>query len=277
MKVWPGGSSGGSPGPGRKKNDGGATRGKINGWSRAAQRRLVAWLWSVDATELAHVGDGWALTLTVGETPADSAQWHAARKAFQMRMTRGGATAQQWLVEWTRKGRPHLHMAVYGPGAELGRESLLHWLAVCDKNGWPVSARAQHIVPISGLTGWLKYISKHSSRGVDHYQRQGKPEGWETTGRLWGVAGDWPVLAPIEVELEAHQFHEYRRHVRRYQRAQLRAVGAHRAARMVGHRHGAKDGGAYMGVSGWIPEHVSLTLVELAAQKEVRLRFPDER
>lgn len=276
VRIWPGGSSAGFAGYGsadalrdRQK------RGTIKGWSIGAHRRLLAWLWSVDARELAGVGDGWALTLTVGETPATAADWHSARRAFHKRLERAGVTMQHWVVEWTRKGRPHLHMAAYGPG-DLSRVALVAWLEVCDAKGWPVLARAQHIVPISGLDGWLQYVSKHASRGIDHYQRQGAPEGWEKTGRLWGSFGEWPVVGAIELELHGPQFYRYRRLMYGYQRRRLIALGVkpYRAKR-IGGRARDQDKGAFMGVSGWIPEDVALSFVDLASEVKPVIKYDD--
>lgn len=275
LSVYPGGTSGGFAGPGVTPESRGDHSTTVRAWSAGSARRLVAWLWSVNPDGLAR-DDGWALTLTVGETPENAAVWHAARKAFQMRLNRDGAELQHWVIEWTAKGRPHMHMAVYGPG-DLSRTALMHWLDVCDKNGWPVSARAQHITPITGATGWLQYVSKHASRGVAHYQRLGAPPGWERTGRLWGKSDGWPVESPLVVDLESHEFHRYRRLVLAYQRRRMIRAGVkpYRANRL-GHRNGDRDKGAFMGVSGWVPEHISTMLVELAYQAEPRIIYDKE-
>ncbi|MGA8247375.1 MAG: hypothetical protein WB797_10750 [Nocardioides sp.] len=83
---------------------------------------------------------------------------------------------------------------------------------------------AQQVTPITGPVGWLKYLSKHAARGVRHYQRQGKPAGWDRTGRLWGHGGEWPAVEPLRVDLTTGQAWRLRRLVKRYAIAQARAA-----------------------------------------------------
>ena len=83
---------------------------------------------------------------------------------------------------------------------------------------------AQQVTPITGPVGWLKYLSKHAARGVRHYQRQGKPAGWDKTGRLWGHGGGWPEVEPLQMHLTTEQGHRVRRLVKRYAIAQARAA-----------------------------------------------------
>lgn len=272
VTIYPGGSSGGFAGTGRVAGDDGAKRGEIKGWTQGAQRRLVAWLWSINPDALDR-HDGWALTLTVGETPPSAAEWHALRRAFQARLKRHGVELQHWVVEWTAKKRPHMHMAVYGAG-RIDIVALVAWLELCDKRDWPVNTRAQHITPITGVSGWLKYVSKHAARGVTHYQRQGAPDGWDKTGRLWGHSGEWPIDEPLKLDLERHEFHEYRRLVLTWQKKRMQREGVPaKVWHKLGRQYGDRDKGAMMGVSGWIPDTVSLMLLELAYQKEVRIDY----
>jgi hypothetical protein len=79
----------------------------------------------------------------------------------------------------------------------------------------------------------LKYLSKHAARGVRHYQRQGKPVGWDKTGRLWGKGGDWPVVEPLRLQLTNDQAWRFRRLLKRHAIAQARtaAVGYERSGR----------------------------------------------
>src|SRR5690606_18362373 len=116
------------------------------------------------------------------------------------------------------------------------------------------------------------------ARGVSHYQRQGKPEGWERTGRLWGYVGQWPTVPPAEVIVTRQEFYRFRRLVRAWRvadaRAELKSAADPRrrraalrrlvsARRML--RHADPDLSRVRGVSEWIPEHLGLALLEVAA------------
>lgn len=239
VKILPGGTSGGFVGTRLLDYSDTPKRSTITGWTMATTRRLIAWLWSVNTDALGE--NGWALTLTVGFTPETSDDWHSLRKAFQERLKRRGFPQQQWLVEWTAKARPHLHMAVYGDG-RLDVIALIEWLDLCEKRGWDVVAKAQHIERISGATGWLKYISKHSARGVTHYQRETPPPGWEKTGRLWGHWGDWPVELAVESTVSDRHFWRFRRLQVQYQRARMRADAYRLACDCVGYKRTRSDG-----------------------------------
>lgn len=290
VRVFPGGVSGGFPGSGQRLTD--TKRGEIKGWTQGASRRLVAWLWSIDPSMLGD--NGWALTFTMGHTPDNSQQWHSARKALMKRLQRSGVTAQHWVIEWTAIGRPHLHMAVYGDTL-VSSHAMRAWLAICADYGWDVEPWAQHFVKIDGAPGWLEYLAKHASRGVRHYQRQGKPEGWDKTGRLWGHWGDWPTSLPVEVDLNDESFWRFRRLARSYLAAKMRArslalfslAGGEAdpdaaaallkssrriitAARRIGSNAGHAERGRYIGLSGWVPESDSVTLIN-ASLVESRL------
>lgn len=95
------------------------------------------------------------------------------------------------------------------------------WLEIASE--FAAGRRSQFVTPITGPTGWLKYLSKHAARGVGHYQREGSPAGWERTGRLWGYGGDWPVVEWETANLSPRQAVQARRMVQRYLVAQARA------------------------------------------------------
>lgn len=219
------GVSAGVAGPGRRPDDGGARRGDVVGWSVGAARRNTAWLQSVDGDGLPPVG--LALTLTMGGWPATSHEFHAARRAFLAAAAREGWVLQHWVVESTALGRPHLHLALYGGSARPSARwvLVLKWLRICDRRGWAVQDRAQTAEPITGLIGWLQYVSKHGSRGVSHYQRSTPVEGWETTGRLWGHTANWPTPPPLEYELSEAEFFRFRRLAVAVTRSRMRARG----------------------------------------------------
>lgn len=247
-----------------------APRGEIKGWTAATARRHTQWLWQVRADDLD--GAGFAITLTLRDTPASADEFHRMRRAWLMRVVRLGATRVHWVIEWQERGTPHLHAAVYFPPLTGGAFDARHaravvaWLDVCDAAGIDASWRSQDAKSIDGPLGWLKYLAKHASRGANHYQRQGAPDGWEKTGRMWGHTGDWPTTEPIVLDgLNNREFWRLRRLVRNWARNQAAASGDWQRLRYL-RRAGRPDNrhqSSYQGVSEWIPEDVSLRLVEL--------------
>lgn len=260
-----------------------SARGEVKGWTRAAVRRHTRWLYSVAPDEL-H-GAGFAATLTMRETPPDAAAFHRARRAFLMRLERTGLLRNHWVVEWQRRGTPHFHMALYWPEGEAPADLAAArgiivgaWLAVA--NGWGAEAAGQYVLPIAGPLGWLQYLSKHAARGVEHYQRQGKPAGWEKSGRLWGYGGEWPLQEPMKLQLSREGYWEFRRLVRAWRIADARAAlvaarddSARRSAvrRLQGARRMLSCNDRRLsevrGVSEWVPEDTAQSFVlHLAAQ-----------
>lgn len=263
----------------------GGKRGEVVGWSSGAVRRHKAWLYSVRGDDLTGVGD--AVTLTLKHTPATSEDWTAGLNRFFQRLRdMPGYRRAHWVVEWQRRGTPHVHLAVYGD-APLGRAVVSAWCAVMADFG-PLPA-AQFVTPITGPVGWLQYLSKHASRGVAHYQRQGKPAGWSKTGRLWGKLGEWPCSEPIEGAVTQADFVRLRRLIRNYAvaEARSRALRLGESRRLVSSRAGVEirmapderaawrsvrrlrrmfstsDTGlsASRGVSEWVPEAVVLEML----------------
>jgi hypothetical protein len=220
----------------------------------------------VNAPDL--LGHGYALTLTLRDLPADAPTFHRMRRAWEMRIKRQGATRVHWVIEWQRRGVPHLHCAVYfdaalapDAAAESSLQAITAWLDIARPFG--ADFAGQDVKPIAGELGWMEYLSKHASRGVHHYQRQGKPEGWETTGRLWGHSGEWPSEVPMRFSLDRAGFYRYRRQVRAYRVAQAVTEGdpAHiRYARKMLACPDARVSG-YRGVGEWVDESVTLALM----------------
>jgi hypothetical protein len=254
-----------------------SVRGEVKGWSRAAVRRHTRWLYSVDSSSLD--GAGFAATLTMRDTPDDAAAFHRARRAFLMRLERAGLLRNHWVVEWQRRGTPHFHMALYWPAdaapADLAAARgiiVRAWLAVAA--GWGAGEAAQVVKSIDGPLGWLQYLSKHAARGVEHYQRSGKPAGWEKSGRLWGYGGEWPVTEPLKLQLSREGYWEFRRLVRAWRIADARAalaVARDDAARRSAVRRlkGARQMLAchdrrlseVRGISEWVPEDLAQSFV----------------
>ena len=147
----------------------------------------------------------------------------------------------------------------------MGDWTVSTWLRLAASHG--AGQIAQMVVPITGPEGWLKYLSKHASRGVRHYQRQGKPAGWESTGRLYGHGGMWPRVEPIHGQMDDPTFRRMRRMVRSYVVAEARSTllaarpgtPAHASARrrLTWARHmlrcNDRSLSAVRGFSSWVP------------------------
>lgn len=270
-------------GAGGNPNPVGGKRGRVEGWSTAAVRRHTRWLYSVGTDGL--TGDGYAITLTLRDCPPTPEAWARLRKEWTDQVRRSGIIARtHWVVEWTRRKVPHLHGAVYFTQEVSDRDAWMllagTWLDLAAKYG--AGPKGQHVMAIDGTVGWLEYLSKHAARGVGHYQRQGKPPGWDRTGRLWGYTGEWPLEEPAEVTLTRQEFYRFRRLVRAWRvadaRSELlsaapglagevkRAQGRRRvvsARRML--RSADPDLSRVRGVSEWIPEALGMALLLVAA------------
>lgn len=251
-------------------------RGEIKGWTYGAVRRHSIKLFSVAAEGL--TGAGYAATLTLRTLPTAD-QWHSVRVAWTRRVERiPGFVRLHWVVEWQERGTPHLHVAVYGEGWTPLEGWLLigHWLEAA--RAFEPTISAQDVKGIDGAVGWLAYMSKHAARGAAHYQRQGSPEGWEKTGRLYGFRGVWPFDEPTIFVPTRDGGYRLRRLLRAWRIADARSALLRtppddlprlRAARrrLVSARRSLKSPdrrlGAVRGMSEWCPEPVMLALFAL--------------
>ena len=273
ISAYVNGATGGYPPPPRDHSRD-APRGIVKGWSRDAVRRQNKWLYSIDTDRLDQAG--YAITLTVRDCPASADEWSALRRAFFMRLTRAGMLRVHWLTEWQRRKVPHLHAAIYFPAEMTEREVLrlvvLAWLELAADFG--SSLKGMDCKPISGAVGWLKYLSKHASRGVGHYQRNGHPPGWVKTGRLWGYGGLWPVVTPQRFTVpNGAASHRYRRLVRSWRVADAKRSGDVRRIRAARRMYSSTDPrvSAVRGMSEWTPEHVVLGFLGLLLSEGVRV------
>lgn len=239
-------------------------RGVIKGWSTSAVRRHTKWLYSIDVQGL--TGVGMACTLTVKKCPASPQDWTATRRAFEMRIIRSGAIRVHWLTEWQRRKVPHLHCAIYWPegtDTEWARARIIgNWLQLTHDDGTEVWG--QDAKPIDGTEGWLKYLSKHASRGVRHYQRSGVPLSWDgNTGRLWGHCGTWPAELPMRFDLSTPGGHRLRRLIRSWVIADARKSGQPKRIAYARTMLRCSDPklGSVRGLSQWIPEPTMAALI----------------
>jgi hypothetical protein len=266
--------------PGGRSDHVRAKRGQIEGWSASAVRRHKKWLYSIASDEL--VGHGYAVTLTMRETPVSARELAALRDKFIKRLGRRGLLRDHWVVEWQRRGTPHFHMALYFERELSVRERfelLADWCQLANPYGAQLGA--QDLKPIDGATGWLRYLSKHAARGVAHYQRQGKPEGWGSTGRLWGRGGEWPEDEPLRFDVPRAEWFRVRRIVRgwRLADAQKETDPARRRERVMAARRMLRGRDRKVsevrGISEWLDQDTMCRVLSMLADQGVDVRQID--
>lgn len=230
MKVYPRGVSLGVA-PRRNPMRKPPKRTECKGWSAGATLRNQAFLMSVKADYLPPLC--YAVTLTFRDCPASHEEFQRIREAMFDRLRRLGMDRMHWVVEWTKRGLPHIHACIYPDGSALigavtrgttyRAEIIRHWLELTEHLG--TRARAQHVVEVDRLNGWFEYMAKHASRGQKHYQRsaEGMPEAWHKTGRMWGYTGHWPRM-DTKLEVDGKAFFMLRRMSRSWLKAQARAA-----------------------------------------------------
>lgn len=193
---------------------------KSVGWSESSTRSNTQFLYSVNSEKL--TGFGYAFTFTIRDLPPSPAHWYEVRQRFFKRLKRMGMIRYHWVTEWQRRGVPHLHGCLYF-------DHELHFNEVQKiKSHWSKSAsdyvanfKAQDIKKIESAVGWLKYLAKHGSRSKHHYQRSSKPPEWDSSGRVWGKGGDWPVKLTEHVT-DNRKLFKLRRLVKRWRIADAR-------------------------------------------------------
>jgi len=255
-------------------------RSTIQGWSAGAVRRHTKWLYGIPVEEL--TGYGYAVTLTLRDCPATAEDFNTLRRAYLKRVERMGATRTHWVIEWQRRGVPHIHTAIYFDRELTSVEQFTlkkHWVGLCEPYGAEIAA--QYLLPITGPSGWLQYLSKHAARGAAHYQRQGKPDGWEKTGRLWGHTGAWPEQVAMRFDVPRDEYFRYRRLIRAWRYADARAEKdpVTRRRRMLSARHMLRSPdraqSEVRGVSEWVDFDWNLAIFALMAEQGAQVRQVD--
>lgn len=248
------------PGAKRPRGD----RSTVGGWSHGSTSRNIAFLRSIDEAKL--TGHALALTLTVRDCPDTSDDWHKVRRAFERRLKRLGLIRMHWVIEWQRRGVPHLHCAAFFDDSApvlLPAVIMRSWCdLVSDYNASPLS---QYVLPITDAIGWFQYVSKHAARGVNHYQRSPEniPPQWQKkTGRMWGKVGEWPLVEKSEIFMRDATFYQLRRIVKRWRFADARASGSiHRIRSAKKYLQVPENLSRVLGASEWMPENELLSIL----------------
>lgn len=248
LTIGPNGAGVAAGGHGTHKR---AKRQAIVGLSASAARRQVRFLQSVRGDMLD--GLGLAITLTMRDLPEGPEELHAALDAFHQVCRRRLLIRGHWVIELQKRGVPHFHLGLYFAAAEeeraeISRELVNAWVAIAGK--WGARVVGQHVERILEGNGWAKYCAKHAGRSVKHSQRQGLPEGWESSGRLWGRWGFWPTNELV-MKIDPVTYVRLRRLLRswRYADARKALTSAERALRGARTAQGIKTASHHVDVA----------------------------
>lgn len=244
MKLSPSGASVTTSKP--RKTAPPPNRTKNRGWTKHAALRNRAFLWSVVPEQLS--GFGYSITHTVLHCDCPNL-WQKWVSAYLDNLRkRWPLTRYHLVVEWQKRGMPHLHAAVWFHGLDADRQtcSSAGHLTGSGPNGtiiegvdiplpeqlirlWMKVAAAGEPARVSqdvktittdDAGHWLQYLAKHAVRGVSNYQRSSEnvPALWKgETGRVWRKGGDWPTENRVEVHgLTKDDEYQYRRVFCRY-------------------------------------------------------------
>jgi hypothetical protein len=162
---------------------GGGKRGKVGGFSRAARRRLLELLASLNRNALPFLP--LFLTLTYpGEYSLNPADWKRDLDVFLKRLRRAYPDAAAvWKLEPQKRGAPHYHLLVFGV------EQIPHsWL----RQAWYEvvgSGDARHLLAgtrverVKSWRGVMSYAAKYLGKV------ETMAEWPDYVGRWWGVSG----------------------------------------------------------------------------------------
>lgn len=175
---------------------GGGKRGKVKALSTKAGRRLVRVLVDVAPAMLAAIpcAELGFLSLTFGSVfpcPADSKR---ALDAFLKRMRRAyPALCGVWVFEWQKRGAPHFHLLLFGPGVletAFSDWCKVNWLGVSGPGGSTEADRlargAVMVEPDSDAIEALGLIPYLVQELIKSKQKIAASM-WPAPGRMWAV------------------------------------------------------------------------------------------
>ena len=199
------------------------------------------------------------------------------KELFKALEATGRLLRYHWVIEWQRRGVPHLHAVVYesdsssaqhdGGAIGFGRLIESTWL----KYAAPItgaSSFGQDVKVIKDSLGWLKYLAKHGSRSISNYQRNpdSVPVSWaNSTGRMWGKGGEWNEEDPTEVEMTTAERFDHRRIAVKYLGSCNRGKEKRYWSKYLSKAD--KNTSRFLGVSGFISQKDSLRILHCVKRR----------
>ncbi|MEO5458204.1 hypothetical protein, partial [Bifidobacterium bifidum] len=205
-------------------------------------------------------------------------------------LRRHGMLHFHWIIEFTARRMPHIHMSVWmadryeewdrhlrqyivwdNNESAVVSNVVVKWLELTEAEGLHTSSNSQDVQLIDGNEAWLVYIAKHGIRGVKHYQRalDNMPDEWrDGAGAMWGHDRKMPVADDSVLPMDMRAFHQFRREARKWCCAHACMIkDPHRRAKAIGQARRSNrccrpELSVVRPVSVWIPKDVTISIVK---------------
>lgn len=195
-------------------------RGKIQDFTRAARRRLLDALNSINQGKL--ICKPLFVTLTYPATwPADPRVWKRHLDVFAKRLIKKYPTAAFfWKLEFQSRGAPHFHLLVFNVPYMAHKWVAENWWDVVGSGDPLHLAAGTEVRRIRTWRGVLAYAAKYMSKAVQLPLFIDSTTGEimeHNPGRFWGcVNRDQLPIDPVVMVLTWQEFYRTRRAIWRY-------------------------------------------------------------
>lgn len=229
-----------------EEHEGDKTRGRIQGFSAGAQRRMLEWVSKLNRESVPVF-----ITLTYpGIYCVDPARWKMDLEAFGEWMGRRyPESCTLWKLEPQKREAPHFHELTWGVSRVPWQDVALAWARILHpgfldsgvddmprKWGrvgaflfrcWVSRLQVPQRVKDS-LNAGTRVERLRSPRAVKAYvgkRYMGKacevPEGWKNPGRFWGVQrrANAPMSREVPIKVTKEAQHRFRRTIKRFMRS----------------------------------------------------------
>lgn len=243
------------------------------GWTADVARANRKFLQSVVYDDLTGVGVSY--TLTVGDIPPPE-EWRRLMDNLVMWFRDTGYIRHHHVVEFQKRGAPHVHGVVYypdGDSEEIGRRLIAYWLKAA--RGTNPDVLGQNAQPVRTVVHWAEYLDKHATRSIQNYQRAEANLNAEwVPGRLpkmYRFSGDWPRREPEKFRLPERKAALFRALLVEYCASELERKGDPENAEKIRKRAEVNpDDPMTYGLNLWVPRSVQFDLL-----REVGISFAD--
>jgi hypothetical protein len=193
--------------------NGGGTRGAINGFSKQSRKRLMQTL-----ARVRDAGDVLFVTLTYPSVfPTEYTVYKRHLDTFCKALSRKSpGCGWVWRLEYQKRGAPHYHLLLFRFSPQIPISLLRRWIAATwyrivasgDERHLRAGTQAKKCDNRRKLYG---YVSKYVAKPSENCDAPGRH-----TGRFWGIGGEINLDEYLTVIITGEQVVELKRYFRKW-------------------------------------------------------------